>query len=91
MEVEGQKEDLPPPRHQHLEELAEGWWHAKIEGGREKFAVDGGFTSTASGPQIPDMKADCWSAESATVSEEVNEEVPLLAAEGTKVEEGATG
>ena len=37
------------------------------------------------------MKADCWSAESATVSKEVNEEVPPMAAEGTKVEEAAIG
>ena len=37
------------------------------------------------------MKADCWSAENATVSQEVNEEVSPMAAEGTKVEEAATG
>ena len=29
LEVEGQKEDLPLPRNQHLEELAEGWWNAQ--------------------------------------------------------------
>ena len=37
------------------------------------------------------MKADRWSAESATVSKEVTEEVSPMAAEGTKVEEAATG
>ena len=37
------------------------------------------------------MKADCLSAESATICKEVNEEVPPMAAESTKVEEIATG
>ena len=36
------------------------------------------------------MKADCWSAENATVSKEGNGEVSPLAAEGTQVEEAAT-
>ena len=56
-EVEGQKEDLALPRNQHLEELAEGWWYAKKEGGRGKLLVKGGVTSTASGSQIPYMSA----------------------------------
>ena len=38
------------------------WWNAKMEGGREKLDVKGGFTSTASGSQNPDMKADRYSA-----------------------------
>ena len=60
--VEEQKEDLPSSRNQCLEDLAGGWWNAKMEAGREKLAVKGGFTSTASGSKNPDMKADCWSA-----------------------------
>ena len=67
LEVEGQEKDLPSPKNQLLEELVKGWWNAEMEGGRGTLAFKGGFTSTATGTQIPDMKADCWSAASATV------------------------
>ena len=42
--------------------LAGDWWDAKMEGGREKLAVKGGVTGTASGLLNPDMMADCWPA-----------------------------
>ena len=38
-EVEKQKEDLPSSRNGYLEELAEDWWNAKVEGGRESLLL----------------------------------------------------
>ena len=82
--------DLLGKKHS-LERMQKEREHAQTEEGRETLAVKGGFTSAASGSQIPDMKADCWSAESAAVCKEANEEVSPVAAEGMKVEEAATG
>ena len=54
--------------------------------------LKGGVTrTTASGFRNPDMKADCWSAERASVMKEVDEEESPIATESTKVEEAATG
>ena len=63
-----------------MEELEEDWWNARMEGGRRKLAVKGGFTSTASGSRNPDTKADSWSKEASPI-----------ATESTKVEEAAAG
>ena len=71
--------------------MAANWWDAKMEGEMDKLAVNGGFTSTASGSQNPDMKADCCSAESATITKEGDKEASRTATKSTKVEETAAG
>ena len=50
---QGQKEDLPPARNQHLEEFAEVWWDAKIGGGRGQLGGTGGLIHQ-NGKWIPD-------------------------------------
>ena len=49
------------------------------------------FTSTASGSQILDMKPDCWSRVSATVTKEGDEEIPPTATKSQTFQEAAPG
>ena len=69
--------------------MKKGRGHAKMERGGGKLAVEGRFTSAASGPQNRDMKADYWSAESATVAKEGDKEASPTTTKSTKVEEAA--
>ena len=57
----------------------------------QKLAVKGGVTSAASGCEKQEMKADCWSAESATVSKEGDKEALLTTTKSAKVEDAAAG
>ena len=65
--------------------------YAKTEEGRENLAFKAGFTSTVSGSWNRDTKADCWSAESVTVSKEGDKEAFLTSTKSTKVEEAVAG
>ena len=62
-----------------------------MAGGRAELAVKGGVTSTASGSQNLDMKADCWSAERSTISKEGDKEASLTKTKSTNVEEAVAG
>ena len=62
-------------RKQCVEDKEGDWWNDKVHGGKADLSVKGGVTRTASGSKNSDMKADCWSSRSATITKEDMEEV----------------
>ena len=61
------KKIFTPSREQCFQDKEGGWWNADLERGKEKLAVKGVVTSTASGSKNPDRKADYWSPGRATI------------------------
>ena len=86
-ELEINKEMFTPAREQFSQEKEEGWWDTDMEGRKEKLAVKGAVTSTASGSKNPDRKADNWFPGRATITKEESEGVKLTAAESQEVDE----
>ena len=52
-----------------MEEKAENWWNADLEGGMENLAVEGPVTVAASGSKNPDREADHWQSSAASTKE----------------------
>ena len=49
-----------------MEEKAENWWNADLEGGMEKLTVEGAVTVAASGSKNQDREADHWQSSAAS-------------------------
>ena len=52
-----------------MEEKAENWWNADLEGRMENLAVEGAVTVAASGSKNPDREADHWQSSAASTKE----------------------
>ena len=86
-ELEMNEEIFTLSREQFSQDKEEGCWNTDLEGVKEKLAVKGAVTSSASGSKNPDGKADHWSPRRATITKEGIEGVKLTAAESQKVDE----
>ena len=49
-----------------MEEKAENWWNADLEGGMEKLTEEGAVTVAASGSKNQDREADHWQSSAAS-------------------------